>query len=99
MNTKLKVGMTVAGAAVIAGAIASAAVLNHMPLVKWALVAVGFLMMMPLWTLFSGVTPSAPKKAEPDLFSKNLNYVPDDVNHDNLWRPIGGDRSGFDDHL
>ncbi|WP_432263296.1 hypothetical protein [Cupriavidus sp. TMH.W2] len=54
MNTKLKVAMTVAGVAVIGGAIALAPALHDLAWLKWVLYLVGAALMSPLFVAIWG---------------------------------------------
>ncbi len=48
MQTRLKIGMSFAGVAVFAAAIAAAPMLQHNPLLKWAIYLIGGALLSPL---------------------------------------------------
>lgn len=84
MQTRLNIGMSFAGVAVFAAAIAAAPMLQHNPLLKWAIYLIGGALLSPLaLAVFPGDGTSEAKQVlELDPYSGD----PADLRLDNPYR-------------
>ncbi|MBA9846776.1 hypothetical protein [Ralstonia pickettii] len=97
MQTRLKIGMSFAGVAVFAAAIAAAPMLQHNPLLKWAIYLIGGALLSPLaLAVFPGDgTSEAKQERELDPYSGN----PADLRLDNPYREIGVNGESLQRHF